>query len=628
MEISYNKLEKEKQMKSKKIITILLSLAIMVTFMPMMAFAATESHVYTGVTWASDFHSVTVGIKDTYSSGIVKTDTVEFQYLDPKGVAATKAEYNKYMNSYQYGEEEGRKLFVAFDGYDQNGASKFNLFYGIVKEVSQAYGAQKAYLEEAGAEYFWDADIYAANGSYLFDVYTPDKPALAGELSKTAFDASTTQIYVNNRYTDKFGRYTVDAGDYSAWFATKDKVRPANENPVKVVAVNGWYVNTDAEDFWTVTYPAYDAYEYDTVNGKAANRPLQATVTLNEAAIKAYYGSTALVGTAAGTVDFVANVGTPDNDYFTDWYLEDNDTYNKDYPTTYDNTITYDAKSHGVVFYHMPKNVSVKYYVQKDDGKGYKAPKDADWVDTFPGIKDSGTYYVNIKFIAEKSKVEYVLPGDYDGSSYYLPYSKVVVKPFTVEVVAKQGQFNSEYGKLSKTELEAALAALFDVKDTPDSQDKVKEAFQKYLVLEGVFEDAGYGYVYAGVNAKKLSDDTELAKALSNYVFGTDSIELKVEKAENDITIKTSAKTVKGVNKAKKLKKTKSFKIAYENEFGKVKFTKVSGNSKITVSTAGKVTVKKGLKKGTYKLKVKAYVKGTANYKKAVETKTINVTVK
>jgi hypothetical protein len=40
MEISYNKLEKEKQMKSKKIITILLSLAIMVTFMPAMAFAA------------------------------------------------------------------------------------------------------------------------------------------------------------------------------------------------------------------------------------------------------------------------------------------------------------------------------------------------------------------------------------------------------------------------------------------------------------------------------------------------------------------------------------------------------------------------------------------------------------
>ena len=38
---------------------------------------------------------------------------------------------------------------------------------------------------------------------------------------------------------------------------------------------------------------------------------------------------------------------------------------------------------------------------------------------------------------------------------------------------------------------------------------------------------------------------------------------------------------------------------------GDVTFKKVSGDKKITVAKNGKVTVKKGLKKGTYTLKVK-----------------------
>ena len=45
-------------------------------------------------------------------------------------------------------------------------------------------------------------------------------------------------------------------------------------------------------------------------------------------------------------------------------------------------------------------------------------------------------------------------------------------------------------------------------------------------------------------------------------------------------------------------------------------FKKLSGNSKIKVSSTGKVTVKKGLKKGTYKLRVYASAdtyKGTYN---------------
>jgi hypothetical protein len=625
-------------MKSKKFLTILLSLAIMVTFMPVMAFAQDHvyTYTYTSVSWASDFHSATVGVKtvddnatpENTNDDIVTTDSFEFQYLDPKGVAATKAEYTKDKAG---GEGYTPKMFVKPVGAPvAEGATPFRLYVGKVVEVGdrEYAGPEDVFLQEAGAEYKWIGYYQATEDGKLFGRFEAAKPALAGELQKDAFDASTMAVYANTNNKDKLGRYVVDAGAYSAWYATKGTLEETSyPNPVKVSSLAGWNIdaNTGVSDYWTITYPAYDAYEFDTVNGKAENRALEATITLNEAAIKAYYGSTALVGTATGTVGIVANVGTPNNTYFTDWYLEDNDTYNKDFEETYDNKITYDAKSHGIVFKHMPKNVTVKYYVQKkENGKAYVAPKDADWVDTFPGIKDSGTYYVAVKFIAEKSKVEYVLPGKTKEG-----YTVVTVDPYEVKINKKQNTFEAEYGKLSKTEIEAALAALFEVGEAPDSQDKVAEAFQKYLKLEGVFEDAGSNEVTAKIDAKKLSDDTELAKALSNYTFGKGTINLWVEKAENNITIKTTAKTVKGVNKkTKKLKKNKNFNIAFENEFGTVQFTKEAGNGKITVSKDGKVTVKKGIKKGTYKLTVSAYAKGTANYTKATATKTIKVTVK
>ena len=55
--------------------------------------------------------------------------------------------------------------------------------------------------------------------------------------------------------------------------------------------------------------------------------------------------------------------------------------------------------------------------------------------------------------------------------------------------------------------------------------------------------------------------------------------------------------------------------------------SKASGDSKITISKkTGTVTVKKGLKKGSYKVKIKVKAAGNANYKAG--TKNITVTIK
>ena len=62
---------------------------------------------------------------------------------------------------------------------------------------------------------------------------------------------------------------------------------------------------------------------------------------------------------------------------------------------------------------------------------------------------------------------------------------------------------------------------------------------------------------------------------------------------------------------------------------GTLTYAKVSGSSAFTVNkTNGKITVKKGLKKGTYKVKIKVSAAAVTNYNAASATKTIKVVVK
>ena len=101
----------------------------------------------------------------------------------------------------------------------------------------------------------------------------------------------------------------------------------------------------------------------------------------------------------------------------------------------------------------------------------------------------------------------------------------------------------------------------------------------------------------------------------------------KFDKKAN--TLKASGKTANvKYSKLKKNNQTVSQSKAFNvsSAKGKVTYAKSSGNGKITVSSAGKITVKKGLKKGTYKIKVKVKAAGNDTYKSA--TKTVTVTIK
>lgn len=138
---------------------------------------------------------------------------------------------------------------------------------------------------------------------------------------------------------------------------------------------------------------------------------------------------------------------------------------------------------------------------------------------------------------------------------------------------------------------------------------------------KGVFTATG-----AGSAKGTISDDTGAESAIN----------VVVAKANNTLKVKAKTAKVKGSTKGKKgkLKKTKKLKISKVIKFkntgqGKKTYIKSSGNKKITINKkTGKVTVKKGLKKGTYKVKVKVRAAGNANYKAVTKTVKFKIKVK
>ena len=90
-------------------------------------------------------------------------------------------------------------------------------------------------------------------------------------------------------------------------------------------------------------------------------------------------------------------------------------------------------------------------------------------------------------------------------------------------------------------------------------------------------------------------------------------------------TVKIKKKQIK--KKAKTLKAKRVVKIKKKGK-GKLTYKKLSGNKKITVASNGKVKVKKGLKKGTYKVKVSVTAAGNDQYFPITKKVTFKIKVK
>ena len=145
-----------------------------------------------------------------------------------------------------------------------------------------------------------------------------------------------------------------------------------------------------------------------------------------------------------------------------------------------------------------------------------------------------------------------------------------------------------------------------------------------------------YTYVIKDANgnsveeAKDVGTYSFVVKFKNFYKGTTESFDFKIVKKANSMKIK-KGKTYK-VKYSKIKKASKKISYAYVITFtskgeGTLTFTKKSGNKKIKISKGGIVTIKKKLRKGTYKVKVKVRAAGNSNVN-ASATKTVTFKIK
>ena len=144
-------------------------------------------------------------------------------------------------------------------------------------------------------------------------------------------------------------------------------------------------------------------------------------------------------------------------------------------------------------------------------------------------------------------------------------------------------------------------------------------------------KDKDYTVTYP--SGRKNVGSYKVTITLKGNYSGTASKAFTINKAANPLKIKAKTAAVKlSTIKAKKsqtLAVTKVITFTKKGQ-GKMAYKKASGSKYITINkTTGKLTVKKGIAKGTYKVKVKVRAAGNANYKvSAWKSVTLKITVK
>jgi len=176
--------------------------------------------------------------------------------------------------------------------------------------------------------------------------------------------------------------------------------------------------------------------------------------------------------------------------------------------------------------------------------------------------------------------------------------------------------------KVAKASVKSATIA----KVTDKAYTGKKIAPAPKVTLGGVTLKKGTDYTLTYAKNVKVGTATITVTGKGNYT-GTKTLKFKIVQAANKATVKSTS--VKKTFKATSLKK-KAASVALPKvtaKFGTAKWKVATKDAKKVLSLSGsKVVVKKGAKKGTYTIKLKASVAKTANYK-AATTKTVTVKV-
>ena len=138
---------------------------------------------------------------------------------------------------------------------------------------------------------------------------------------------------------------------------------------------------------------------------------------------------------------------------------------------------------------------------------------------------------------------------------------------------------------------------------------------------------SGTDYTLSYSNNVKVGTATVKIVGKGSYT-GTITKTFKINKAANPLTVKAANKTA-SFTTLKKKAVVVARPLTVTKAQGSVKYTKAGGSAALAINkSTGKVTVKKGTKKGTYSIKVKVTAAGNANYKAGSKTVTAKVVVK
>ena len=119
---------------------------------------------------------------------------------------------------------------------------------------------------------------------------------------------------------------------------------------------------------------------------------------------------------------------------------------------------------------------------------------------------------------------------------------------------------------------------------------------------------------------------TITAAAKNNYKAATKTVTIKVAKLNPTIKTKVGTKNIKYTSLKKK---AQVFTLGTTvNSKGKLTYKKLTKSSVISVASNGRITVKKGAKKGTYKVKIRISAAARGNFNAGSKTVTVTVKVK
>ena len=226
-----------------------------------------------------------------------------------------------------------------------------------------------------------------------------------------------------------------------------------------------------------------------------------------------------------------------------------------------------------------------------------------------------------------KSSLDLVIPDAVTTETFSNPLPKVTKVPYKGYEVAKPEVTTSFLFDGTEKKLDIAENDAYTVEGTVSATESGAYAARISLNKYYTWPDGSTDDIYIGwaIAPKSYSqDDLDKAKADAEKAA-------KASQFAQGLNIDTSNKVVKCKKGKKKLvKAVKTKKVKVTGAKGKVSYAKVAKGSskKLGIAKGGKITVKKGTKKGSYKIKVKVTAAAQGDYKATSATVTITVVVK